>query len=197
MYGVYDRGFEFSIGINAAIVHDRAFESAMAKLQGPTEAALTAVEREAAKIFKETAGDASTEPHEARKNESYAQKVLREATEKRTSKKKSKNAEYRSVLHVCSNSNICERLFSGNKLVMSDQRKCMDPSTLETVTVLDENSDLWDARDVQEFALAAKRNGELQDEDFLMAAYESDCSDDEDDDAVVIDLAVDINLANA
>ena len=80
---------------------------------------------------------------------------------------------------------------------MSDQRKCVDPSTLETVTVLDENSDLWDARDVQEFALAAKRNGELQDEDFLMAAYESDCSDDEDDDAVVIDLAVDINLANA
>ena len=86
MYGVYDRGFEFSIGINAAIVHDRAFESAMVKLQGPTEAALTAVEREAVKIFKETAGDASTEPHEARKNESYAQKVLREATEKRTSK---------------------------------------------------------------------------------------------------------------
>ena len=111
--------------------------------------------------------------------------------------KKSKNAEYRPVLHVCSNRNICERLFSGNKLVMSDQRKCVDPSTLETVTVLDENSDLWDARDVQEFALAAKRNGELQDEDFLMAAYESDCSDDEDDDAVVIDLAVDINLANA
>ena len=34
------------------------------------------------------------------------------------------------------------------------------------------------ARDVQDFALAAKRNGELQDEDFLMAAYQSDCSDD-------------------
>ena len=50
-------------------------------------------------------------------------------------------------------------------------------------------------RDFQEFALAVKRNGELQDEDFLI--YESDCSDDEDDDAVVIDLAVDINLANA
>ena len=61
-------GFEFSIGVNAAIVHDRAFESAMVKLQGPTEAALTAVEREAVKIFKETAGDASTETHEARKN---------------------------------------------------------------------------------------------------------------------------------
>ena len=130
------------------------------------------MEREAVKTFKETAaGDASTEPHEARKNESYAQKVLREATEKRTSKKNRRTPNTACVLHVCSNSNICERLFSGDKLVMSDQRKCMDPTTLETVTVLDENSDLWDARDVQEFALAAKRNGELQDEDFLMAAY--------------------------
>ena len=61
-------------------------------------------------------------------------------------KKKSKNAEYRPVLHVFPNSNICERLFSGNKLVMSDQRKSMDPSTIETVTMLDQNSDLWDAR---------------------------------------------------
>ena len=50
-----------------------------------------------------------------------------------------------------------------------------------------------DARDVQEFALAAKRNGELQNEDLLMATYESDYSDDEDYDAVVIDLAVDID----
>ena len=99
------------------------------------------------------------------------------------------------MLHFSSNSSICERLFGGNKLVMSDQRKCMVPSTLETVTILDENSDLWDARDVQEFALAAKRMGELQDEDVVMAEYESDCSDDEDG-AVGIDLGVDINLAN-
>ena len=100
----------------------------MVKLQGPTEVALTSAEKEALKVFKETAGDASTENLEEKQNECYAHKVLREASEKRN-KKKSKNGECRSVLHVNSNSNICERLFSGNKLVMSDQRKCMDPST--------------------------------------------------------------------
>ena len=129
-------GFEIYVGINSQIVHDRAFESAMVKLQGPVEVALTLAEKDAVKVFKETAGDSSTDVREERQNESYAQKVLREASEKR-SKKKSKNGEYRAVLHVSSNSNICERLFSGNMLVMSDQRKCMDPSTLETVTILD------------------------------------------------------------
>ena len=38
------------------------------------------------------------------------------------------------------------------KNVMTDQRKCMDPTTLEIVTMLDENSDLWDAADIQEVA---------------------------------------------
>ena len=66
---------------------------------------------------------------------------------------------------------------------------------LETLTILDENSDMWDARNVQEFALAVKRKGELQDEDVVMAGYESDCSDDEDS-AVGIDLRVDTNSAN-
>ena len=36
------------------------------------------------------------------------------------------------------------------KNVMTDQRKCMDPTTLEMVTMLDENGDLWDAADIQE-----------------------------------------------
>ena len=39
------------------------------------------------------------------------------------------------------------------------------------------------------------RKGELQDEDVVMAEYESDCSDDEDS-AVGIDLRVDTNSAN-
>ena len=60
---------------------------------------------------------------------------------------------------MASNNNRCERFFSGTKLVMTDQRKCMDPSTLEMVTILDENSDLWDANDVQDVAFAWKRQG--------------------------------------
>ena len=41
----------------------------------------------------------------------------------------------------------------------------MDSSTSGMVMMLDFNDDLWDTRDVHDFALAAKRPGELQDED--------------------------------
>ena len=34
----------------------------------------------------------------------------------------------------------------------------MDPTTLKMVTMLDENSDLWDAADIQEVALSWKRD---------------------------------------
>ena len=49
-------GYEFSIGVNAPTVHNRSFESAMVKLQGPTEVALTPAEKEAVKVVKETTG---------------------------------------------------------------------------------------------------------------------------------------------
>jgi hypothetical protein len=80
---------------------------------------------------------------------------------------------------------------------MIDQRKYMDPSTLEAITMLDENSDLRDARDIQEM-LAAKRgrrdDEEEEEEDVESEAYESD-SDDEDR-AANIDIDVDIAMAN-
>jgi hypothetical protein len=78
---------------------------------------------------------------------------------------------------------------------MTDQRKCLDPSTLEMVTMLDENSDLWDAFDVQEVALDWKGNhGEAIEDEPEIAAYDSD-SDDEDHRAYV-DLDVDIHAAD-
>jgi hypothetical protein len=40
------------------------------------------------------------------------------------------------------------RLFSGTKR-MTDSRKHMDPSTLQTVIMLRTNNDLWDERDIQ------------------------------------------------
>ena len=58
--------------------------------------------------------------------------------------------------------------------------------------MLDQNSDLWDAKDVQEFALAAKRKGDLQDDDIDLAPHDSDDSDDEED-VGGIDLGVVVN----
>jgi hypothetical protein len=185
------------LGPNAAIVHNKFFESAIVKLQAPIEVRLTGAEAEAVKVFKidaSTAGADDEGKEEEGPVEGYAEKILREAAEKAS--KKQKKSEYRSVAHVASNSNRCERLFSSTKLVMTDQRKCMDPSTLEMITILDENSDLWDAYDVQEVGLALKRGGEGKEdeEEIEIAEYVSD-SEDEDGRADV-DLAVDINSAD-
>jgi len=57
--------------------------------------------------------------------------------------------ECKPVKHIIRVNNICERLFSRCKLIMTDNRKHMDPSTLETLIMLYMNKDLWDERDVQ------------------------------------------------
>jgi len=180
------------IGKDGVIVHNKHFEQAIVKLQGPTDARLSRLEEEAVKIFKIDITNAAEEEKRVVEDEGYAAKILREDAER--TQKKQKRADYRSVAHVASNNNRCERLFSGTKLVMTDQRKCMDPSTLEMVTMLDENSDLWDANDVQEVALAWKRIGEVADEEADVVEYQSD--EEDDDLRAEIDLDVDIHGAD-
>ena len=67
----------------------------------------------------------------------------------------------------------------------------MGPSSLETVTMLDKNSDLWSAADVQEVGLA-------QDSD--MAEDEAEIpefGDDSDDEGKADDMDIDVDLRAA
>ena len=41
-------------------------------------------------------------------------------------------------------SSVCERVFSRGKLILTDLRGRMDPSTFEDVLILFYNNDLWD-----------------------------------------------------
>ena len=59
-------------------------------------------------------------------------------------------AVYRSVAHVCPTSVVVERLFSQTKHIMTDNRKLMDPSTLEMCIMLKTNKDLWNAKTVDD-----------------------------------------------
>ena len=71
----------------------------------------------------------------------------------------------------------------------------MDPTTLEMVTMLDENSDMWDAEDVQEVALMWKRDGVAQEPEVVeIAEYQSD--EDDDDFRAEVDFDVDIRGAD-
>jgi hypothetical protein len=52
-------------------------------------------------------------------------------------------SKYRSTKHVYSQSNLCERLFSHAKIIMTDRRKLMSPYTLNNLLFLKANRRYW------------------------------------------------------
>ena len=88
----------------------------------------TLAEKEAVKIFKVTAAEVD-EANVDNAQLGYAERKHRDDADRL--QKKLKRSEYRSVAHVTNNSNRTERLFSGAKLTMTDNRKCMIPPHLK------------------------------------------------------------------
>lgn len=85
--------------------------------------------------------------------------------------------KYVSTIHVLSQSNLCERLFSLAKLILSDRRQSMHPSTLNNLLLLKLNMERWSVKDIQ---LLLNEIGE-DDPDIVL-------SDDEDDEDDVMEL---------
>ena len=122
---------------NADIVHDKAFDSAVVKVQRGNEVSLTPAEKNAIARFKVDVAAVNDVVEE--EEESYMDKVRANGMAK-----KAKKTSYRCLNHVSATSNIVERQFSHAKHVMTDERRCMDPSTLEALLLLRFNRDMWD-----------------------------------------------------
>jgi hypothetical protein len=73
---------------------------------------------------------------------SYAEIILSEADED-AKRRRVIESKYRSTEHVLSTSNLCERLFSQCKILMSDRRKSMHPQTLNEILFLKANKHFW------------------------------------------------------
>ena len=127
---------------NGAIVNDKAFENAIVKIQGNAEGDLSTHEKAAVAIFKiptTAAPAAAAEP--ATPDVSFFQRAQQRSEDKK--RKRVEKSSYRSTEHVSATSNICERLFSAAKLIMTDLRKHMDPDTLNMILFLKANKNLW------------------------------------------------------
>ena len=70
--------------------------------------------------------------------------VLIEEHLQRVAKKPRAPSMYTSMSHAKPTSNVCERLFSQLRMVFSDQRKRLHPSTLEIILFLKVNYFLWE-----------------------------------------------------
>jgi hypothetical protein len=154
----------------AAIVNNPDFENGIAKLQGGAEGTLTIEEKEAVAIFlivDEEEEDNDVVQAAGVPRLGFAERLLRTAeSNKRRRVGKSK---YRCTRHVIATSNICERLFSRAKLLMSHLRRSMSPATLNMLLFLKANRDLWGhpsiMQEIMDELAAARAAGATSDDD--------------------------------
>jgi hypothetical protein len=78
----------------------------------------------------------------------YADRVLSVALQDK--RQRTDTSKYRTTIHVLPQSNICERLFSHAKIIMSDRRKHMKPQTLNDVLLLKASQQYWSPELIQE-----------------------------------------------
>ena len=131
------------------LINNKAFENGIIKLQGGEESLLNRSEKEAVSIFLlPNAGADIGDDDEANDEAGYAERILDEAHKEK--RRKVDSSKYRSTIHVLPQSNLCERLFSLAKLIMTDLRQSMNPSTLNDVLFLKSNCHLWNANLIQE-----------------------------------------------
>ena len=124
---------------NPIVKNNPVFENAIVKIQGRHEDLLNRSERDTVKIFyKSEDDDDNTPPPTAM---GYAESIIFHAEDKK--RKLEFKSKYRNLSYVVSTSNVCERLFSQAKLVMSSLRQSMHPDTLNMILFLKANRHLW------------------------------------------------------
>ena len=71
--------------------------------------------------------------------------------------KKKKATKYHSTKHISPTSSICERLSSRASIIMTPNRRSMDPDMLEMIIMLRFNKDLWDEETIQQCMVRLNR----------------------------------------
>ena len=141
------------LGKDSDIVHNKNFENGIVKIQDGEENKLNANEKESVKIFLITNNNSGGEEEVSTDNEeSFVDSTLKAALVK-----KKKTSKYHSTKHVSPTSNICERLFSRASIIMTPNRRSMDPDMLEMIIILRFNKDLWDEETIQQCIVRLNR----------------------------------------
>ena len=166
-----------SLRPNAPIINDPDFESGIAKIQGGAEATMTSREKRACSRFLKD-GALEVTMNSPVQELGYADRILQAGLQNK--KARIEKSKYRPTKHVTTQSNICERLFSQAKLIMSVLRKKMDPSTLNMLLLLKANKKLWpDASIIQKILNDRKANGVNDDAEDKLADEVEDSDDNE------------------
>lgn len=127
------------LGENADIVTDVLFESGILKVQRGKEHLLTTEEKRKLRMFEKTTNDAAAAaPANEEDNLTFAQRLLKR---RRTECPETLYKE--DINYVLPTSNICERLFSRAKLILTGHRAGTLPVNFEMLLFLKMNQDFW------------------------------------------------------
>jgi hypothetical protein len=127
-------GAAYHLSADAAIVQNKNFEKGVVKLQQGNEHELTAGEKiQLRRFLKEDApaedGDEEDDDDDDEEEEgglAVAQRLHDRNQARKRARIMRTSSKYRSTKHVCSTTNMVERLFSRAKLVMTDlRRRCI------------------------------------------------------------------------
>ena len=136
---------------NADIVHRPQFENAVCKLQGGfTLAELNEQERHAVEVFFPIEAAIQPLQHSQVHGGGIAAALAAAQATVQLNEKRLKTFAKKSLNHCLPTSCIVERLVSRAKLIMTPNRRSMDPSTLENILLLKFNPDLYRATDIFE-----------------------------------------------
>ena len=127
----------------------------MAKIQGNDERELTGNERRAVRHLQLDLSMEVGVPDRNNEDESegtdFAQRVLDSADVTKRARLGTYESNYRCLLHIEAQSNVVERLFSRAKLIMTPERRNMNPYRLESLLFLRANNYiLWDVYTLHE-----------------------------------------------
>jgi len=178
------KGIEHWLGSNAEIIHDKNFEKALERIHaGEKFSDLSPAQKTSLSVFRVRAP--SRRPQEvvasAERREQHFMSEVFDDVEAQIEHNEARGdaGSIRPTKHVIRVNNCCERLFSATKRIMTDSRKHMDPSTLETLIMLRMNKDLWDVRDVQWIIDNPSHFDETAGSEDEAGTNQSDDSDDE------------------
>ena len=147
---------------NSVLVNNPPFENGVIKIQSGNEDRMSRAEKDAVTRYLKpavtAAGNEEKEGEPPEQHKAYADRVLSMAQQDK--RQRIDTSKYRTTIHVLPQSNLCERLFSHAKIIMSDRRKHMKPQTLNDVLLLKANRQLWGPGLIQAILNAQKEAGD-------------------------------------
>ena len=131
---------------DSTIVNNPHFENEVIKIQSGKEYEHTRAEATAVEVFKKPETPPRSQAIGSPEPAGYASSIR--DTLRAEKRQRTEASQYRKTLHVSTTSNICERLNSNARLIMSYLRRHMDPDTLQLILFLKHSRDFWKAERV-------------------------------------------------